>query len=116
MRTDFWSGAVVLFLSALGFVGYGRGIRRELRPARLATPAEQGPDAPGRRRGGAVVPTSAAPPHGQAAGGTEPSQAPPRADLDDVLVPIATALLSDLVQRGEQRGGQSGQSGEGGGG
>ena len=104
VRTDFWTGVAVVFLSGLGFVWYGLGIRRALQPA-----------APPTERAGGGAPT----PEVSGRGGlpaASPTQlhVPPGADLEDILVPIATALLSDLVQRGEQRGGPSAPSREGG--
>jgi hypothetical protein len=91
--TDFWTGLAVVVVSGVTLVLYGVGVRAELE-ARGLVPARPRP-AP------AAAPVPARPAaevNGRAA---EPRPAPPAApaNLDEVLVPIATALLTDLVRR-----------------
>jgi hypothetical protein len=108
--TDFWTGAAVVMVSALGFLGYGSSIRRALRPttaqAAHVSPPEA-PPAPAPQRDSAPEAPAPSP---QLTPARSPVQVQPGADLDDILVPIATALLSDLAKRGSDSDGAGGSS------
>jgi hypothetical protein len=104
--TDFWTGLGVVVVSALTMALYGGTLAAALRRAGLLPRPERRPvleaeeptpaEANGHADGlGRALPEAAPRPAPAAAGS---------ANLDDILMPIATALLSDLVQRRAAQG------------
>jgi hypothetical protein len=114
---DFWTGLGIVAFAGLALGLYGATLGAELRrtgvlapsPPRRASPEAAGDGALAASNGEWAAAHALAPDAARAEDG-----APLRADLDDLLVPLARVLLSDLVQRrGRQpAGGVAGQGGE----
>ncbi|ABG03586.1 hypothetical protein Rxyl_0615 [Rubrobacter xylanophilus DSM 9941] len=84
--TDFWTGVVVLAVSAAGLAAYSLGLAEELRE-RGVLPRRRGPSAP------------AAP------------GAPPPDDLERALMPLIGAMLRDLQEEQRRRDRAAGAEG-----
>lgn len=113
----FWTGAGVVAVSAVTLLLYAATLAAALRRLAGAAAARPAPAVVGSRaarRHRARSAAAAAPPRGVAAEDRADSEAAARpvANVDEVLVPLATALLADLVRRRSAAGGQ-GPSGEG---
>ncbi len=117
--TDFWTGMAVLVLAFLALALYGGTAARALR-APVASAATAAVAEPTGDEDAAPVPEAMPAQNGAA---HEPAAPPPVAPapapatasgtLDDMLVPIATALLSDLVKRRAAASGGGNTGGEG---
>lgn len=90
--TDFWTGIVIVVLAGLTFALYGRQIARAFQTDSLPQEEITEPDSTANP----VTEAPIAPTEPEAPRTTVLSVAP---DIDELLVPIATALLTDLVQR-----------------
>ncbi len=101
--TDFWTGTAVVVLTAVTFMLYGRQIAHAFWTQSLPAAEVTEPVATPR----AATPTPDAPTDeatDTSANPAEPEKIPATvalaaADIDELLVPIATALLTDLAQR-----------------
>lgn len=106
---DFWTGVAVIVLAALALTAYGRVSARALKPVGAHVRARHADEV-----SATVARVEETPPAGNAA---EPPRAAPApqvpasAELDDILVPIATALLSDLAKRVETPSSQASEGG-----
>jgi hypothetical protein len=87
--TDFWSGVAILVISLIGLIAYALGLAGELRRRgiieRRETPQAQQAQA-------TTTPTG-----GEAPGGS--------GDLEQILLPLVTAMLKDMQDRREGDGG-----------
>lgn len=113
--TDFWSGLGILVVAAVTLVLYGAGLTADLRRAGVLAPRPAPPPplvgeaslngVNGVGRAAARPPIQAMGPGDPTGGGT--------GDFEELLVPLATALLSDLVKR-RSAAGAGPTSGDGG--
>lgn len=102
--TDFWSGLGIVVVAAVTLVLYGAGLTADLRRAGVIAPrAAPAPPLVGEASLNGMnavngVGGAAARPPIQGTGPSDPAGGA-TADFEELLVPLATALLSDLVKR-----------------
>lgn len=97
--TDFWSGLVILVVSLIGLIMYALGLVEELR-RRGVIEREETPEAQQVQAAGMPAVGSAT--QAGSSGG----------DIEQVLLPLVTAMLKDMQdQRREENGGTPSQSG-----
>ena len=89
--TDFWSGVAILVISLIGLIAYALGLAGELRRRgiieRRETPQAQQAQA-------TTTPTG-----GEAPGGS--------GDLEQILLPLVTAMLKDMQDRRREGDGET---------